>query len=1168
MKIRYSALLILFVTISILLNAQSSTVQFGQNRVQFHGFEWSFYETDHFNVYFYIGNQDIGKFVILDAEKELKELSNMLDIQVKSKIDILVYTDITDANMSNVGIYQEENNMGGNVKIIANKILVYFDGNHNHLREQIRRGILSIYMQRISQGTNFQEVMQNVVSPNLPEWFSEGLVQYMASNWTATDDNLFKTAIEKKQYVKFKKLEGERWIFFGKAFWNYVMIHYGEEAISNLLYIARVNPKNLNGAFSYAFNNSMNEMLNRSMKYYQERYAPINDNSELLPKSELLSVKTKKQVHYYGLEANDNGRFIAYCSNEYGRKKLYVYDTKEKKTRVIFRLGHRTQTQLSDASYPLIAWEPGGNALSFIYEKRDKIKLGNYQNSTHKFTRKPITKFQKIYAMNYGSDKGTLLFSALQKGQCDIFSYDIKTTNVLQLTNDFWDDLDPAFIRTQAYQGIVFKSNRRSDTIRTEKLEKELPLGPFNLFFYSPIYTPNFYAQITQLPSWSNCNAIENYNDSVFSFISDESGIANRYIAYFERTFWYTAQQIYYTDTFENFSSYIQIHEGDIIDSFLDMSSIRIDSSRTFPVYKLIGKTMPVSNMSNAILDQRIIQETAKTLHWHFDGIKYRLYNSDIDLSNAAIKPISTYTLQRKKGISDSLQVINSSSDIIVLNNVDTVETFYVNDSESVSNNKIATQRFQTDFDDMPSTDQIDSVIRFNTLTQLSYNNIQNSMRGGKFVFSKQRPYIVKMMTDKLAAQLDNTLLITRYAVFNPQNPSPNIPALGGLFKLGVVDLMENYRITGGFRLPSNLSGTEYFLSYENIKKRLDVKYTYYRSSRPVKTDNAQVPFDTIVVSPADLPFEYRIKTNYAEVQMKYALDVRQSIRMGIAYRNDKYVYRAKSETTLNLNNYQTNWISLKVDYVFDNTFRLGTNLLRGTRFKLFTEWHKEIPMTDTRITSSFNMKLPRWNDAYFGIIGVDIRHYEKLYKNIILATRFSWSTSVGTRKMLYFLGGVDGGIAPQFNNSIPINNQYKYAFQSIATDLRGHNQNIRNGNTYMLLNVELRIPVFSSLFNINSRSELIRNFQLVGFTDVGSAWEGLNPFSSNNPLFKTQVRNPITSPVTVTIYQQKNPIVSGFGAGLRTTIFGYFIRADLAWGYDGIRVSGPHPHISFNLDF
>ena len=54
-----------------LAQGQSPDQLFGQNRVQYKDFNWSYYETDRFAVYFYLGGQDIGKFTIVDAGKEM-----------------------------------------------------------------------------------------------------------------------------------------------------------------------------------------------------------------------------------------------------------------------------------------------------------------------------------------------------------------------------------------------------------------------------------------------------------------------------------------------------------------------------------------------------------------------------------------------------------------------------------------------------------------------------------------------------------------------------------------------------------------------------------------------------------------------------------------------------------------------------------------------------------------------------------------------------------------------------------------------------------------------------------------------------------------------------------------------------------------------------------------
>ena len=57
--------------------------------------------------------------------------------------------------------------------------------------------------------------------------------------------------------------------------------------------------------------------------------------------------------------------------------------------------------------------------------------------------------------------------------------------------------------------------------------------------------------------------------------------------------------------------------------------------------------------------------------------------------------------------------------------------------------------------------------------------------------------------------------------------------------------------------------------------------------------------------------------------------------------------------------------------------------------------------------------------------------------------------------------------------------------------------------------------------------------------------------------------------PVTVTVEYFKNPIVFGYGFGLRTSLFGYFVRMDVAWGNDsGIKTEAPRLYFSFATDF
>jgi hypothetical protein len=139
------------------------------------------------------------------------------------------------------------------------------------------------------------------------------------------------------------------------------------------------------------------------------------------------------------------------------------------------------------------------------------------------------------------------------------------------------------------------------------------------------------------------------------------------------------------------------------------------------------------------------------------------------------------------------------------------------------------------------------------------------------------------------------------------------------------------------------------------------------------------------------------------------------------------------------------------------------------------------------------------------------------------------------------------------------------FAFQTLAANLRGFKLNTRNGNNYLLINSELRVPVAKYIFK-NISSQLIRNFQIVGFFDVGSAWTGFNPYRADNPLNTTTYKEGET--ITVTVNYFRDPIAASYGVGLRTKLFGYFVRADYGYGIETRIIQKPILHISMGLDF
>ena len=130
---------------------------------------------------------------------------------------------------------------------------------------------------------------------------------------------------------------------------------------------------------------------------------------------------------------------------------------------------------------------------------------------------------------------------------------------------------------------------------------------------------------------------------------------------------------------------------------------------------------------------------------------------------------------------------------------------------------------------------------------------------------------------------------------------------------------------------------------------------------------------------------------------------------------------------------------------------------------------------------------------------------------------------------------------------------------------MRGFKQNVRSGNSFSVLNSELRFPVFKYFFNRPLKSDFLNNFQIVGFGDMGAAWKGMNPLSEENTFFTTTIYRP---PLNITVQVQKSPLVAGYGFGLRSSLLGYFVRADWSWGIEENQIQPRQFYISLSLDF
>lgn len=1138
---------VVFIAVALLLSAtlfgQGTQVDFGKNRVQYHDYDWEQYESANYTVYWYGTGQNIAKAALRMAEDDYDEIQEIMEDRVSGQIEIIVYTDLTDLKQSNIGSEEVFFNTGGVTKIVGKKIFVYFNGDHNDLRRQIREGVARIYLRKLLFGGNLQQVVQNAVLMNLPEWFTEGIVSYVGENWNTELDDQLRDGILSGRYTSFYDAIEDNPTLAGHSMWHYISTRDGNASVSNVLYITRIN-RTVNSGFLYVLGNSYEQVAQEWFVFYQSIYKADIEGLEKMSKSKEVVIKNKRSLPVTEMSLSPNGRQIVYAVNELGKYSVYLQDVGSEKRKRIFKLGHKNVFQAADYNYPKLAWTPNGREVAIVYEKQDKVKLQKYDvDSGKKNTDAIPDRYERIIDIDF-LDNNRLAMAVISNGISNAVIYNTRTRGGTTITKDIYDVLDVAAFRVGEKKGVLFTSNRPSAAKSFAKLDTIAPEGQFDLYYYE--VESKEITQITNTPL-ANESAPVQVDSVSFAYASDQSGIASRSIGRFEQQQVGTNRIVKFVDGSQLVNpadSVIALADQTLIDTFL-----------LEPVYGIRATTYQQSAAHRGLLQQSSSRRTSKIAEMYFLNGRNRVFVTTPDISKPleSIRP-SAYRMFIEGQAEKAAPVVIDSMPQGAIEEPRPRGVIEPESSgEPADSNIIDIDNyiFQSDFEEPEDAavinEQPDGTI---TLEKPVSATDVSPLRVDTFKWrsSNVLPYRTTFKTDYITTQLDNSILFEGIESYGAGGEFYGFPTPSILLRGSVIDLFEDYRLTGGIRVPISFNGVDYFLQFEDRKKRLDKEYAFFRSSRKNSFESGSF-----------FPFTIKSVTTLGQVKLKYPLDIYRSIRLRAQLRGDQAVPLATDFPFLNEQIFSQERVGLRLEYVFDNTIDVSMNIKHGTRYKVFYEVQKRF---DLDVFDGVNLDI---NPGQLNIISADFRHYQRLDKRSILALRAAGATSFGSEKMLYFLGGVDNWLLPEFNEEVTVPFDQSFAYQTLASNLRGFKNNIRNGNSYALVNAELRVPLFTYLSKRPLKSSILQNFQAVGFFDIGTAWQGVNPFSDENPLNSVTFGQP---PIEVNVNYFRNPIVYGYGFGVRTMLFGYFVRADYAWGVETGDTKDPRLYISIGRDF
>ncbi len=1084
--------------IAFALPAQSIHTEFGKNRVQYHDDfkNWWQYETDNFITYWYGKARLVAQPTILVAESDHDEIQRILEHRMNDKIEIIVYTDISDLKQSNIGTEESFTSKAGETRIVGNKMFVYFDGNHLHLRTQIRKGIASVFLNNMLFGSNIQEIIQNALLLNIPAWYKEGVIAYAASDWNMdTEDSLRDLWYADKRNQQFDRLAESHPEIAGLSFWFFVSKQYGKSAISNLLYLTKISRTMENG-FEYVLNTNFTTLKKDWKEHYTQLFDATKNPGLPLNTRKALRLTGKGTIPITQARLSPDGRQLAWVSNNQGRVRVYLRDIQRKKDRKILQYSYKNVFQETDCNYPLLAWHPGGNELTIVYEDRDVITLMKYLPETAtKATQLIPTDFQRIYSASYINDLD-YVFSATTDGYSDLYRYQSKNRNFQRLTHDFFDDLDAVYAQIGNRKGILFSSNRTTDSILTLRFDTLLPVQPFDICFL-----PEGAQKVVRLTRTLQDNERQPVfiGPSSVAYISDATGRNNTY-------------QIEYIAPEKG-------KEATVLENgFTSPKALSNHQKKLLHHEAVRGKELLLSVIINEGNHLVFLQDSALQQSYtpSYSGQNKPTFITPILRADSIDQPKSK-TAQPADTDTQQFQFQSRFPDPIIV--------------EPIQLKQVQAPVKPT----IPSSNKPLITIK----PKEPYDNTRAIAANKKFALYQ------------ITTKMDNDLLFEGLESYTGDRQQLLSMPLGLLLKANVKDVFEDYEVEGGVRIPAALNGAEYFLVFNDNKYRIDRKFALYR--RSTEYNGQKDPSQ-------NFPLRSKKTTMLGLYQWKYPFDIYRSVRATASLRFDRFYQLSTDITSFVSPVIHEKRAGLKVEYVFDNTHDESLNIKHGTRYKAFIE---AINAFDLQVIDGFAFD---GSKGFTGIIGFDARHYIPVLKRSVIALRAAGASSFGSEKMLYYIGGIENWFFPSFNDQIPVPQNSDFAYKANAFQLRGFNNNIRNGSSYFLVNTELRIPFMQYLLGKNRGNAFIRNMQVTGFFDAGIAFHGSGPFSSANPLNSITLTSPPLLVLDINYF--RDPLVMGYGLGFRTQLLGYFIKADYAWGIETRKVQAPRIYLSFGLDF
>jgi len=843
------------------------------------------------------------------------------------------------------------------------------------------------------------------------------------------------------------------------------------------------------------------QLISDWQRYYGDMATKVAESYQTPADSARFTPRQRNPMVYTAVKISPDGKKLAYAENDRGKFSVRIKSLDNNKETTIIRGGNYVIKQDVDYRIPLISWADA-NTLGVIGVKHGEYVFWLYDLTTRSKLPRELDKFSNIRSFDFSGNGRLAVLSADFEGQNDLFLISSRRDRTKRLTNDIFDDLDPSFIPNT--NRIVFSSNRSTDTIKSFIKGYQNIGNNYNLFIYDLDTTNIVVNRLTNTLSKDTYPMALDENN--FFYLSDQRGIVN--------LFRFNRQTGIYSQV-SNFSSSINEYDLDFERRQLAvvLRKNMAEHIYMFNNFNYDRQIFTPATRRKEVQQARIISEKRKA--------EEPTTMSFRELINSRLRARSD-TLQLDIPAPKADSARQTKADSVV--NTDSY-TFDSDTTKAPTTKTVNTEDYSFEEEAVKSKQPSETFLS-------RYLRARESSRiMGPFAYEPRFTY-------------EN--LITNFVVDPLRGFSVRL-------ETQMNDMLENFRFFGGIQTSFDWKSGDVFAEVQYLPHRVDFS---------ARLDRRVIFWDQPDLGNTQEAFRQKYSLQKIEFGASLPLSVRTRITAKPFVGYTRSIDRGTSNGQLPTppvfaDPAQQFYAGSRAEVVYDNSITTGMNIIEGTRAKINFIHYEGLGN----------------KEASFSQLSLDMRHYQKIYKEIVFAVRGYAGTFFGNSPKNYALGGMDNWFSNRINYAglnnplASITGRYNdnLVFTEFATNLRGFDFNTLYGNSVMLANAELRVPLIRALAGGPITSNFFRNMQFTAFYDIGTSWSGDPPFERTGSVRKRLVEG---GPFKVELNEYLNPWLYSYGLGFRTVMLGYYMKFDLTWPVENYTASDPRLFVTLGFDF